>query len=106
MSLKIRKNDTVTVLTGKDRGKKGRVIEVLPKEGRVMVEGVNYHKVHQRPTRTNPKGGIVQMEGKLDISNVSLVCPRCNKGTRVGYTFLTDGTKQRICKKCKEILEK
>lgn len=106
MSLKLKKNDTVAVMTGKDRGKKGRIIEVLPKEGRILVEGINYRKVHQRPTRANPKGGIVQMEGLLDISNVSLVCPRCNKSARVGYTFLADGTKQRICKKCKEILEK
>ncbi len=106
MSLRIRKNDTVAVITGKDRGKKGRVLEVLPKRGRVLVEAVNYRKVHQRPTRQNPKGGIVQMEGTLNISNVQLVCPRCNKPTRVGYSFLADGTKQRICKKCREILEK
>ena len=106
MSLKLKKNDTVAIITGKDRGKKGRLIEVLPKEGRVLVEGINYRKVHQRPTRANPKGGIVQMEGMLDISNVLLICPRCNKAARVGYTFLADGTKQRICKKCKEILEK
>ena len=106
MGLRVRKNDTVAVITGKDRGKKGRVIEVLPEKGRVLVEGVNYRKVHQRPTRTNPKGGIVQMEGTVDISNVLLVCPRCNKATRVGYTFLADGTKQRACKKCREILEK
>lgn len=106
MSLKLRKNDTVAVMTGKDRGKKGRVIEVLPKQGRVLVEGINYRKVHQRPTRANPKGGIVQMEGTLHISNVLLVCPRCSKVARVGYSFLADGTKQRICKKCREILEK
>jgi len=106
MSLRIRKDDTVAVITGKDRGKKGRVLEVLPKRGRILVEAVNYRKVHQRPTRQNPKGGIVQMEGTLNISNVQLVCPRCNKPTRVGYSFLADGTKQRICKKCREILEK
>ena len=106
MSLRIRKNDTVAVITGKDRGKKGRVLEVLPKRGRILVEAVNYRKVHQRPTPQNPKGGIVQMEGTLDISNVQLLCPRCNKPTRVGYSFLADGTKQRMCKKCREILEK
>lgn len=106
MGLKIRKNDTVAVMTGKDRGKKGRVLEVLPVKRRVLVEAVNYRKVHRRATRQNPKGGIVQMEGTVDLSNVQLVCPRCSKPTRVGYTFLADGTKQRICKKCREILEK
>ena len=106
MALRIRKNDTVFVIAGKDRGKKGRVLEVLPKRSRILVEAVNYRKVHQRANRQNPKGGIVQMEGMLDISNVKLVCPRCNKPTRVGYSFLSDGTKQRTCKKCREILEK
>lgn len=105
-TIRLKKNDTVSVITGKDRGKKGRVIQVLPKKERLLVEGVNYRKVHRRPTRDNPKGGIVQMEGLLSISNVLLVCPRCNRPTRVGYTFLADGTKQRICKKCREILEK
>ena len=93
-------------MTGKDRGKKGRVLQVFPQKGRILVEAVNYRKVHRRPTRDNPKGGIVQMEGPLSISNVMLVCPRCTHTARVGYTFLADGTKQRICKKCREILEK
>ncbi len=104
--MKIRKNDTVTVISGKDRGKKGRVLQVMPVEGRVLVEAVNYRKVHQRRTQANPKGGVVQMEGPLSISNVMLICPRCGKSTRVAYSFLTDGTKQRTCKKCREILEK
>ena len=104
--MKIRKNDTVAVMTGKDRGKKGRVLQVFPQAGRLLVEGVNYRKVHHRPSQDNPKGGIVQMEGALSLSNVMLVCPRCGKPTRVGYAFLADGTKQRACKKCKEILEK
>ncbi len=104
--MKIRKNDTVSVITGKDRGKKGRVLQVFPKEGRIMVETVNYRKVHRRPTRDNPKGGIVQMEGAFSISNVMLMCPRCSKPARVGYSFLGDGTKQRVCKKCRDIIEK
>ena len=106
MGTKIRKNDTVAVIAGKDRGKKGRVLQVFPEVGRIMVEAVNYRKVHRRPTRDNPKGGIVQMEGTFSISNVMLVCPRCGKAARVGYSFLADGTKQRICKQCREILEK
>ena len=104
--MKIRKNDTVAVITGKDRGKKGRVLQVFPKKGRLLVEAINYRKVHRRATRDNPKGGIVQMEGSLSIANVMLVCPRCGKPSRVGFTFLSDGTKQRACKACREILEK
>lgn len=101
--MRLRKNDQVAVIAGKDRGKKGRVLQVLPKEKQVLVEAVNYHKVHRRPTRDNPKGGITLMEGRLAISKVMVICPRCNRPTRVGHTFLTDGTKQRICKKCREI---
>lgn len=104
--MKLKKDDTVQVIMGKDRGKKGRVLQVFPKAERLLVEGVNYRKVHRRPTRDNPKGGIVQMEGPLSSSNVMLVCPRCGKPTRIGASFLADGTKQRICKKCREILEK
>jgi large subunit ribosomal protein L24 len=104
--MKIRKNDTVTVTTGKDRGKKGRVLQVFPQVGRILVEAVNYRKVARRRTQQNPKGGIIQMEGSLSISNVMLICPRCGKPTRVAYSFLTDGTKQRTCRKCREILEK
>lgn len=104
--MKIRKNDNVAVISGKDRGKKGRVLQVFLDAERIMVEGINYRKVHRRPSQDNPKGGIVQMEGSLAISNVMLVCPRCGKPTRVGHTFLADGTKQRACKKCREILEK
>ena len=106
MTMKLKKDDTVVVLTGKDRGKKGRVLQVFPEEGRILVEAVNYRKVHRRPTQANPKGGVLQMEGPLSISNVGLVWPRCGKTARVGYMFLADGTKQRICKKCREIIEK
>ena len=102
--MKIRKNDSVTVISGKDRGKKGRVLQAFPETGRLLVEGVNYKKVHRRPTQTNPKGGVVQMEGALSISNAMLVCPRCGRPTRVAYTHLADGTKQRTCKKCRELL--
>lgn len=104
--MKIKKNDTVAVLSGKDRGKKGRVLQVFPERRRILVEGINYKKIHKRRSQENPKGGIVQVEGSLSISNVQLICPRCNKSTRIASTFLTDGTKQRSCKKCKEVLEK
>lgn len=92
------------VRTGKDVGKKGKVLRMSPKEGRILVEGVNVVKKHMRPTRDNPKGGIVTVERPVQMSNVMLVCPRCSKPTRIGMKHLTDGTKKRICKKCQEII--
>ncbi|MBI1978005.1 MAG: 50S ribosomal protein L24 [Candidatus Omnitrophica bacterium] len=102
--MKLKKGDMVTVLTGKERGKKGKVLRVFPSESRILIEGLNYMKVYLRPSQQNPKGGISQVEGKMQSSNVQLVCPRCSKVTRTGYQFLSDGTKQRICKKCNEII--
>ena len=102
--MRIKKNDQVVVLTGKDRGKKGRVMQVNAGKGTLLVEKINYRKVAVRRSQTNPKGGLVEMEGKLPVSKVQLVCPRCSKPTRVGYTILADGTKQRSCKKCNELL--
>ncbi len=101
---KIKKNDTVTVITGKNRGKKGKVLRVMPQAGRILVEGVNLMKKHMRPTRDNPKGGIVAVERPVHRSNVMLFCPRCSEPTRVGMKALSDGTKKRICKKCQEII--
>ncbi|MBI4394639.1 MAG: 50S ribosomal protein L24 [Candidatus Omnitrophica bacterium] len=100
----LKKGDLVTVLTGKERGKKGKILRVLPQENRVVVEALNFLKVYTRPSQQNPKGGIAQMEGKLHRSNVQLICPRCSKPTRVAFQFLADGTKQRTCKKCNEII--
>ena len=102
--MKLKKGDLVTVLTGKERGKKGKVLRVLSEENRLVIEGLNFVKVYTRPSQQNPKGGIAQVEGKLHRSNVELICPRCSKPTRVGYQFLSDGTKQRVCKKCNEII--
>ncbi len=102
--MRIRKNDQVMVITGKDRGKKGRVMRVFPGDHKVLVEKINYRKKALRRTQANPKGGIAQVEGRLSISNVKLVCPRCSKPTRVGFSILADGSKQRICKSCHEIL--
>lgn len=101
---RIKKDDQVMVITGKDRGKKGRVMKVYPKENRVLIEKINYHTVYLRRSKENPKGGIVKMEGKMDISNVKFICPRCSKPTRLGTSLLADGTRQRICKACHEIL--
>lgn len=102
--MKIHKNDQVLVIAGKDRGKKGRVMRVYPDKNRLLVEKINYRKVAARRTQANPKGGIVQMEGSIAAANVQLICPRCSKPTRVGYSVLADGSKQRACKKCNEVL--
>lgn len=102
--MRIKKNDQVIVIQGKDVGKKGRVMKVFPSTHQLLVEQVNYVKKALRPSQENPQGGIAQMEGKIDASNVMLICPRCSKPTRIGYSRLADGTKQRVCKKCHEVL--
>jgi large subunit ribosomal protein L24 len=103
----IRKNDTVIVTTGKDSGKRGRVLRVLPDKNRLIVEGVNLIKRHTRPNpQRNIKGGIVEREASLHASNVQLVCPECGKMTRVGRKVLGDGRKVRICRKCEGVVDK
>ena len=101
----IKKNDTVLVLTGKDKGKKGKVLRVIPKKDAVVVEKVNVAKKHQKPTR-DFQGGIVEKPLPLKQSKVMLLCPRCNKPTRAGTKSLDDGSRVRACKKCKEIIDK
>lgn len=101
----VRKGDTVLVIRGKDVGKKGKVLRVLPAEGRVIVEGVNIVKRHTRPTREIPQGGIIEKEAPIHSSNVMLFCNKCNKPTRVGKRILENGKKERICKKCEESLD-
>ena len=97
--MKIKKGDRVRVLSGKDRGKEGVVMRALPSERKVIVDGVNVAKKHQKPTRATMQGGIIDRDMPLDVSNVALLCPKGHP-TRVGYEFNTDGTKRRICKKC------
>lgn len=103
----IRKNDSVLVITGKDRGKRGRVLKVLPERNRLIVEGVNMIKRH---TKSNPskqvKGGIVAREASLHASNVQLVCPECGVQTRIGRKLLGDGRKVRVCRKCEGVVDK
>jgi large subunit ribosomal protein L24 len=103
----IRRNDNVQVMTGKDRGKKGRVLRVLAEKNRLVVEGVNFIKRHTRP---NPgrgvKGGILEKEAPLHASNVQLVCPECSAPTRIGHKLLEDGRKVRICRKCEGVVDK
>lgn len=103
--MNIKKGDQVQVLTGKDAGKKGKVLKAMPKDGKVVVEGVNRAKKHQRPSRAVPQGGILQVEMPLDISNVMLLCNKCNQPTRVGKKVLDNQEKVRVCKKCGEILD-
>jgi large subunit ribosomal protein L24 len=98
--LKIRKGDRVRVLSGKDKGKEGEVMRAMPREGKVIVEGVNIARKSQRPTRTTQQGGIIDKDMPMQVSNVALVCPSCGKPTRVGYKIDASGTKARVCKKC------
>ena len=103
----IKKNDSVIVITGRDRGKRGRVLRVIPDKRRVIVEGVNFIKRHTRPNpQKNIKGGIVEREGALHASNVQLICPECGAQTRVGPKILGDGRKVRICRKCEGVVDK
>ncbi len=105
MSAKIRKNDTVMVKSGKDRGRQGKVMTVDPKEGRVVVEGINIIKRHTKPRSAMQQGGIVEREASIDLSNVTVVCTGCSKATRVGFKLLDNGTKVRFCKKCGETVD-
>jgi large subunit ribosomal protein L24 len=103
----IRKNDNVVVIAGRDRGKRGRVLSVLPRKGRLVVEGVNFIKRHTRPNpQRNIKGGIVEREASLALSNVQLVCPECSATTRVGHRHLDDGRRVRVCRKCEGVVDK
>ncbi|HPU01505.1 MAG TPA: 50S ribosomal protein L24 [Bacillota bacterium] len=104
--MSIRRGDRVVVLSGKDKGKKGKVIMALPKEGRVKVEGVNMIKKHAKPTPKVPQGGIREMEAPLPVSKVMLICPACNKPTRIGKRLTADGRRVRTCKKCGEAVDK
>jgi large subunit ribosomal protein L24 len=99
MAMKIHKGDRVVVLKGKDRGKEGTVMRVLPTERKVIVDGVNVSKKHQTPTRTTMQGGIIDKDMPIDASNVAIVSPKDGKATRVGYKIDDDGNKVRICKR-------
>jgi large subunit ribosomal protein L24 len=102
----LRAKDEVIVLKGKEAGKKGKILRVLPAMGKVLVEKVNLVKKHMRPTKKLPHGGIIEKESPIAISNVMLVCPKCSKPTRVGKKLLEDGSRVRICKKCGEVIDK
>jgi len=103
--MKIRKNDTVLVIAGKDKGKKGKVRLAYPKDERLLVEGINFIKRHMRATRQARQAGIIEREASIHMSKVMLLCSRCNHPTRVGFRFLEDGRKVRICRSCGEVID-
>jgi large subunit ribosomal protein L24 len=102
----VRKGDTVEVIAGKHRGKRGKVLRVIPKDGKLIIEGVNVVKRHSKPTQKLPQGGIVEKEAPLYSARVMLVCPKCGQAARVSHGYLADGTKIRVCKNCGEQIEK
>ena len=97
--MSIKKDDTVVVITGKDKGQRGKVLTVIPKEGKVVVEKINLVSRHTKPRKQGEEGGITQREAAIYASKVQVVCPKCGKGTRVAYV-IKDGKKARTCKKC------
>ena len=104
VKLHVKKGDTVVVLAGKDKGKEGKIVEALPKKGKVVVEGVNKVKRHTKPSQSAPQGGIITKEAPLFASKVQLVCPACGKATRVARRIVGE-RKVRACKKCGEPIE-
>jgi large subunit ribosomal protein L24 len=103
----IRRNDNVVVTTGKDRGKRGRVLKVLRDKNRLVIEGVNFINRHTKPNpQKNIKGGVMKREAPLHASNVQLICPECGAQTRIGHKLLGDGRKVRICRKCQGVVDR
>jgi large subunit ribosomal protein L24 len=102
----VRRGDTVSVIAGRERGKRGKVLRVLPGAGRVLVEKLNMVKKHQRPTQKLRQGGIIERENPLALSNVLVVCSRCDKASRSGIKVLGDGRKVRVCKRCGESIDR
>lgn len=105
--MKVKKGDSVLIIAGKDKGRTGKIIKALPKELKILVEGMNIKKKHVKPKREGEKGQIVSISAPVDLSNVKLVCPKCGKATRIGYTIEKNDKekiKNRICKKCKQVI--
>ena len=103
--MKIRKNDTVLVIAGKDRGKKGKVRFAYPKEQRILVDGINFIKRHTRAKGRARQAGIIEREAPIQVSNAMLLCSKCNHPARIGYLFLEDGRKVRTCRSCGEVID-
>ncbi len=103
--MKIKKSDNVYILSGKDKGKTGVVEVSFPKLDKLIVKGVGLVKKHIKPSKKHPQGGIIEINQKIEVSNVLVVCPSCGKPTRVGYQLTNEGMKQRVCKKCGQNLQ-
>lgn len=103
--MRIRKDDTVVIIAGKDRGKSGKVRRAFPREGKVVVEGLNMIKRHSRARRAARQAGIIELEAPIQLSNVMLLCNKCGKRTRVGSRLLADGKRARICNSCQEVID-
>ena len=103
--LHVKKGDTVVVLSGKEKGRSGKILSVNTKKERVLVEKINMIKRHSRPSKNAPQGGIIEKEASLHVSNVNILCPKCNKAARIKKRVLDDGKKVRACVKCSEILD-
>jgi large subunit ribosomal protein L24 len=103
--MKIRRGDEVLVLTGKDQGESGRVRRAFPRENRVLVEGVNMVKRHMKPGGQARQTGIIRREAPIHVSNLMLICPKCQQPTRIGYRLLEDGSRSRVCKKCHGLID-
>ena len=104
--LHVKRGDLVLVIAGAERGKRGKVLRVLPERGRVIVEKLNMIKKHQRPTQKLRQGGIIEREGSLHLSKVMVVCGKCDRATRAGVKMLAEGKKVRVCKRCGEMIDK
>ena len=102
--MKVKKGDTVQVLSGNDKGKTGEVLEVMPKQEKIVVKGVNIRKKHVKPRKQGDEGGIISVESAIHTSKVNVVCPKCNKPARIGYKMEKDG-KVRVCKKCGTVIK-
>ncbi len=102
--MRVRRGDTVQVIAGDHKGKRGKILKVFPKKGKAVVEGVNFVKRHTRPARTGQPGGIVEKEGPIGLSNLQVVCPGCGKPTRVSFQISLEGSRSRTCKRCGEVI--
>lgn len=106
MSMRIKKNDQVRVISGKNKGKEGKILRNIPSKDMIVVEGVNVVSRHVKPSQKNPQAGIIKQEAPIYAAKVMLVCPQCGAATRVGSSFLESGKKVRVCKKCNEIIDR
>ena len=106
MTMRLRKNDQVKVISGKSKGKEGKILRHIPEKGLIVVEGINVVSRHVRPNQKNPQSGIIKQEAPIYAAKVMLVCPQCGAATRVGSSFLESGKKVRVCRKCSEIIDR